>query len=84
VKESFGENFSVGVNQKFQKSWTFRNDGNEIWPEDTKFIYTNGEDLAFREQMINKEVLSGETIDITIEMQAPAKSGKYCTFFRFS
>jgi len=43
VKESFAENYTVEAGKKFEKVWTFRNDGNESWPLDTKFIFTNGD-----------------------------------------
>jgi hypothetical protein len=43
VKESFAENFTVEQGKKFEKVWTFRNDGQDSWPNDTKFIFTNGE-----------------------------------------
>mmetsp|Transcript_2220 Transcript_2220/g.2159 ORF Transcript_2220/g.2159 Transcript_2220/m.2159 type:complete len:126 (+) Transcript_2220:120-497(+) len=64
--------------------WTFRNDGPDSWPMDTKFIYTNGEQFGALEKKIEKEVMPGEFVDVSLECQAPAKVGKYCAFYRFT
>jgi hypothetical protein len=38
VKENFGDRHKVKPREKFLKSWTFRNNGENIWPLDTLFI----------------------------------------------
>jgi len=38
VKESFGDKYIVSPGQVIRKTWTFRNDGETSWPEDTLFI----------------------------------------------
>jgi hypothetical protein len=45
VKENFGDRYPLKPNQVFIKEWTFRNNGDTEWPEDTLFIQTNGDDL---------------------------------------
>jgi hypothetical protein len=50
IKETFGENYSIESGAKFLKTWTFRNDGSESWPKDTRFAYTNGDNLGFVEK----------------------------------
>ena len=46
VKENFGDRFKVNAGEKFIKSWTFRNSGENEWPEDAVFTQTNGDELA--------------------------------------
>mmetsp|Transcript_7048 Transcript_7048/g.5293 ORF Transcript_7048/g.5293 Transcript_7048/m.5293 type:complete len:136 (-) Transcript_7048:63-470(-) len=84
VHESFAENFSVEQGQSFRKVWTFKNDGNESWPSDTRFVFTNGEKFGEAEKAIGREVKPGEHIDIEIKCVAPAKTGKYCAFYRLT
>ena len=67
IKESFLENFTVEQNKKFEKVWTFRNDGVDTWPSTTKFIYTNGDKFGELEKEIGKEVKKDEFIDISIQ-----------------
>ncbi len=83
VKESFAENYTVEQGKKFEKVWTFRNEGPEAWPVDTRFIYTNGDQIGQLEKKIDNEIQAGQYVDITVEFQAPAKTGKYCAFYRF-
>lgn len=52
IKESFAENYTVEQGSQFSKTWTFRNDGIEIWPADTKFAYTNGDKFGTLEKTL--------------------------------
>lgn len=45
VKENFGDRHIVGAKESFVKTWTFRNNGETVWPEGSLFIQTNGDDL---------------------------------------
>jgi len=38
VKENFGDRHKVKPNESFVKVWTFRNNGETEWPNDTLFI----------------------------------------------
>jgi hypothetical protein len=73
----------VNPNQVFVKSWTFRNNGENVWPEDTLFIQTNGDDLGSTSQTIKGPVMPGMEIEVSMELVAPTLPGKYCAFFRF-
>ena len=57
------------------KTWTFRNDGTEPWPVDTKFIFTNGDQFGPTELPITKTVKPGEFLDVELTFLAPYKSG---------
>jgi Ig-like domain from next to BRCA1 gene len=84
VKESFAENYTVETGKKFEKVWTFRNDGPEAWPADTKFMFTNGEQFGQIEKRLEEEVGPQKYVDVSIEFVAPEKVGKYCAFYRFA
>ena len=71
IKESFGENYTVEQGKHFTKSWTFRNDGAEAWPADTRLVYTNGDVFGAKEKAIGKIVRPGEYCDIVLEFVAP-------------
>jgi hypothetical protein len=85
VREYPGDRLNVLINEQIVKSWTLRNDGQEAWPENTKFIQTNGDDLkAEKVYPIGKIVKSGEEIVIQQVLHAPSLPGKYCAFFRLA
>jgi hypothetical protein len=67
VKESFAENYTVEQGKKFEKVWTFRNEGTEAWPIDTRFIYTNGDQIGQLEKKIDNEIQAGQYVDISVE-----------------
>lgn len=67
----------------FIKSWTFRNNGDSIWPEDTTFFQTNGDDFGAVTQSVKAPVMPGMEIEVTMQLTAPKLPGKYCAFFRF-
>lgn len=83
MKENFGDRFKVAPNEIIIKSWTFRNNGEDVWPEDAMFIQTNGDDLGGAAQTIKAPVNPGQEIEVTMELIAPKLPGKYCAFFRF-
>lgn len=83
MKENFGDRYAVKPNESFLKTWTFRNNGETEWPEDTLFIQTNGDDLNASSFIVNEIVKPGQEITVTLEMVAPKLPGKYCAFFRF-
>jgi len=83
VKENFGDRHVVLSGETFLKSWTFRNNGEFEWPEDTQFIQTNGDEVGACSYLIRGPVVPGQEIDITMELIAPKLAGKYCSFFRF-
>jgi len=72
VKENFAENYTVEAGSKITKVWTFRNDGTETWPKDTRFVYTNGHKFGELEKALDKEVKPNEYVDVAIEFLAPS------------
>jgi len=65
------------------KYWTFRNEGEQDWPEDTVFIQTNGDLLKVETFSVKGPVKPGQEVDVWLEMKAPILPGRYCAYFRF-
>jgi hypothetical protein len=83
VKESFGDRHPIMAGSSFIKTWTFRNDGESEWPEDTIFIYTNGDDFKAQTYKVEGPILPNQDIEISLFLQAPTVPGNYNSFFRF-
>jgi hypothetical protein len=83
VKESFGDRHPIMAGSSFIKTWTFRNDGESEWPEDTIFAYTNGDDFKAQTYKVDGPILPNQDIEISLFLQAPTVPGNYNSFFRF-
>jgi hypothetical protein len=59
VKENFGDRFKVNAGESFTKNWTFRNSGENEWPEDAVFTQTNGDDLQASPFVVSGPVKPG-------------------------
>jgi len=71
VTESFGEGKNFETGEVFKKTWTFINEGEFPWPQDTRLILVDGANFGEKEKSIGHAVQIGETVDITIEFIAP-------------
>ena len=64
--------------QAFTKTWRLRNNGTAIWTTAYALVFYQGSQMgAPANSPLAKEVGPGETIDITINMTAPAANGSY-------
>ncbi len=62
----------VGMNQRFDVTWTLRNTGKTTWTKDYSLRYFSGAALGERNAYyFTKDVPSGEEIKITVDMVAP-------------
>jgi hypothetical protein len=82
VKESFSDKHKVAPGAKLTKQWTFRNDGETVWPEDTLFIQTNGDDLKTTPVPLSTAVGADQEYVWEVEITAPEKEGRYQCYFR--
>lgn len=75
------DNTVIPAGQSFIKTWRIRNDGTCVWgPGQTvhSLAHTGGERLNAPEQVpLPALVQPGETVDISVTMQAPAEEGRY-------
>ena len=72
----------IAAGSSFTKTWTFRNDGDSVWPAGTKLVQSAGDDLQAQITQIINEVHPGSEVEFTAEFMAPMNEGKYTTFFR--
>jgi len=69
-----GTKFDPGA--KFEKTWRLVNTGTCDWTADFKFTYVGGDLFGSDTTKIRQRVVVGSTKDITLQMVAPASSGK--------
>jgi hypothetical protein len=64
--------------EDFTKTWRIRNSGTCTWDDDYTVVYEGGTNLASKSSFsLPKEVKPGETVDISIAMEAPDDNGTY-------
>ncbi len=64
--------------EDFTKTWRIRNSGTCTWDDDYTVVYEGGTNLASKSSFaLPKEVKPGETVDISIAMEAPDENGTY-------
>ena len=65
-------------NTAFTKTWRIKNIGTCTWNTSYSAVYQSGEKMGTIESVaFGKSVAPGQTIDITVNMTAPATSGTY-------
>ncbi len=71
-----GAQFEPGA--RFTKTWRLTNVGSCAWTRDYAVFWFSGEDMAtVRSQTFLSTVQPGQSVDISIDMIAPAKPGEY-------
>lgn len=64
--------------EDFTKTWRIKNTGTCSWDDDYTVVYSSGTNLASKSSYDLPEVVdSGETVDISIPMEAPDENGTY-------
>jgi hypothetical protein len=69
-----GEKVSAG--QEFTKTWRVKNSGTCTWTTDFKLAYVRGDKMSGQNVPLAGAVPTGQTVDISITLKAPSKSGK--------
>jgi len=75
-----GINFTPG--QPFIKIWKMRNEGPIPWPESTRLIFVGGDKISNLEYVYVPSIEVNGEVDISVEMQAPSKPGRYVSYWR--
>jgi len=71
--------------EKFIKTWRMRNTAAIPWPENTKLAFVGGDALSSIESVLVSEPVPAEKeVDISVEMVAPSKSGRYVSYWRLT
>ncbi|DAZ93756.1 TPA: hypothetical protein N0F65_000599 [Lagenidium giganteum] len=66
----------------FDKIWKIRNSGPTRWPEGSKLACVGGDKMQAPDSVVIPSVLPGSSIDVSIRMTAPSKSGRYTGYWR--
>jgi len=70
----------------FVKTWRFRNEGQLPWPEGCRltFISTQGDRMGAPDYVDVKSIVPGEEIDVSVNLVAPTKPGRYVGYWRMA
>jgi hypothetical protein len=83
---SFPDGTKVEAGARFVKTWTMRNDGKAAWPTGTRLTAVGGDGMAPIPDPHPEGVAvgadKGEEVEISVELQAPPKPGRYVAHFR--
>lgn len=66
------------------KTWEVKNTGEIAWPAGCKLVPAKGYSLGSEEEVDVKGVLPGETVHISVQIQAPEALGKYEARYQLS
>jgi hypothetical protein len=72
----------MGPEQKFVKIWRLRNEGGSAWPEATRLAFVGGDNLSAVEAVTVSAVEPGQEVDVAVDMQSPARAGRYVSYWR--
>jgi type II secretory pathway pseudopilin PulG len=64
-------------NTKFVKIWRLKNVGSCTWTTNYEITYDGGDKLSGATTAMPEKVYPGDTVDIIVDMKAPAETGKY-------
>ena len=77
-----GTPFTPGT--KFTKTWRVKNVGTSTWTTDYALVFVRGERLGGPDrQTLPTSVPPGQTVDISVELTAPANFGTLTSFWMF-
>lgn len=76
VTISDGSVFKPG--QDFTKTWRLRNDGSCSWTSSYALVFDSGDRMSGpRSQALSGEVKPGQTVDVSVNLEAPDSRGDY-------
>lgn len=68
---------------KFTKTWRIKNSGASTWSTSYAFVYISGDKLGAPDRVnLPNTVRPGETVDISVDMTAPAQNGTYRGYWK--
>ena len=77
-----GTNFSAGT--PFKKTWRIKNIGTCTWTTSYTLVFDSGERMGAPAALnLPASVAPGQTVDLSVDMTAPAASGHYFGYWKF-
>jgi hypothetical protein len=75
---SIPDNTTMSPGEVFTKTWRLQNDGTCTWTTDYVVVFDSGDDMNGPTSVtLNKEVPSGQGIDISVNLKAPTSNDTY-------
>ncbi|HEY6074443.1 MAG TPA: NBR1-Ig-like domain-containing protein, partial [Anaerolineales bacterium] len=75
-----GTNYAGGT--AFQKTWRLKNIGTCTWTTGYSLVFDSGDRFGAADATIPISVAPGQTVDLTLNMTAPAAAGHYFSYWR--
>lgn len=69
---------------EFVKTWRLQNIGLNTWTTEYTFVFVNGDRMEGFPIELDREVVPGDVIDISITMTAPLEGGAYTGYWMFA
>lgn len=76
------DNTQLDNEAEFVKTWRVRNSGDVAWPDDTVLAFSSDAQMGAPESVEVGAVAPGDTVDVSVEMKAPAEPGRYTGVWR--
>jgi hypothetical protein len=72
------DNTKMAPGTAFTKTWRLYNNGSCTWPKSTVLYFDSGDQMGAPASVaLPKDILSGSTVDISVNMVAPSAEGTY-------
>ncbi len=85
VSQSIADKSVFAPGETFTMTWRLQNTGTSTWAANYIFRFYSGDPFGSpKEVLLNREVPPGETVDITLHMKAPTKTGTYTSVWVMS
>jgi hypothetical protein len=81
------DGYEFAPSTPFTKTWRFRNEGTVAWPEQSVLLCVGKkcDQLGAADSVkLNRSVLPGEEVDVSVAMTAPSAGGTYTGFWRLA
>lgn len=75
---------AMTAGQTFTKTWKVSNTGACTWTATYKLVFVTGDGMGGQSTPIGKEVKPGESVDVSVNLTAPSKSGEIIGRWRLS
>jgi len=83
ISETIPDDSEFDAGAGFTKSWRFKNTGTCTWNTNYELVFKSGDQMgAPASKALSGEVAPGETVDIGINMTAPASAGTYQGYWK--
>lgn len=73
------DNTNITVNKAFTKTWRLKNVGSCTWTSGYQLVFDSGDKMGGpdSQQLTNGTVAPGQTVDVSVNLTAPASPGTY-------